>query len=117
MIALYRQIDGARSPLELVSVLRDYIAGWTPAEIARLPESCRPGKVRDAEDIETLHECLVEEFRGSRASGDDLALLQQLTSVMVRACIRLAELRDVSAGGSSAPPPGPAKSAAPREKG
>lgn len=111
MIAWYHQIDDAKSPLEVVAITRDYLASWTPRELARLPAACRPGKLRDEEDIELLHSRLVDEYRNTRASGEELSSLQQLTSLLVRASIRIAELRDgPSPGGSS----GPAKSAAPR---
>jgi hypothetical protein len=111
MIAWYHLIDDAQSPLEVVAITRDYIAGWTPQELARLPAACRPGKLRDDEDVELLHSKLVDEYRDTRASGEELSLLQQLTSLLVRASIRIAELRDgASRGGSS----GATKAGAPR---
>lgn len=116
MIAWYRQVDSAKSALEVVAIVRDYLATLTPHDIGLLPAACRPGKIRDEEDIETLHGVLVEEYRITRATGEELSLLQQLTSMMVRASIRIAELREaVTRGGSSAPSTGPMKQAAPRK--
>jgi hypothetical protein len=112
MIAWYHLIDDAQNPHEVVAITRDYIASWTPQELALLPVACRPGKLRDEEDIEMLHSSLVDEYRNTRASGEELSYLQQLTSFLVRASIRIAELRDgPSRGGSS----GATKTAAPRE--
>jgi hypothetical protein len=115
MSSWYRQVDNAKSALEVVAIVRDYLAGWSPEELARIPEACRPGRIRDEEDVETLHSKLVEEYRGTRASGDELSALQHLTSFLVRASIRIAELRDPSKGGSSAPTTGPMTSLTPRE--
>jgi hypothetical protein len=116
MISWYRQVDNAKSSLEVVAISRDYFATWSPEELARLPEGCRPGRIRDEEDVEALHGKLVDEYRNTRASGDELSALQQITSFLVRASIRIAELRDgAPKAGSSAPPKGPMKSAAPRE--
>ena len=44
-------LDDARSERDLVTLVRDYLATWTPEEIAALPPDCRPGPMRDAEDI------------------------------------------------------------------
>jgi hypothetical protein len=112
MVSWFALIDSAKTPAEVLGVARDFMATWTPEELGRLPESCRPGKLRDADDIESLHACLVEEYRRSRATGPALKSLQELTSFMVRASIRLAEITDPKgSGGSGGSPSGPSKSA------
>jgi hypothetical protein len=40
-------IRDSASEDELVSLVRDHLARWTPDEIGRLPEDCRPGRIRD----------------------------------------------------------------------
>jgi hypothetical protein len=114
MSSSHRQIDNAKTPAEVVALVRDYLATWSPEELVRLPEAVRPGRIRDEEDVDSLHGNLVQEYRTTRASGEELAALQQITSVLVRATIRIAELRDSAAkSGSSAPAAGPPKSASP----
>jgi hypothetical protein len=116
MVSWFALLDSAKTPLEVVAVARDYVATLTPEELARIPESCRPGRLRDQADIESLHACLVEEYRNSRATGAALKSLQELTSFAVRASIRFAELSDESSsGGSGGSPAGPTKSAGPPE--
>ena len=44
-------LDDAETERDLVVLARDYLAMWTPQEIAELPVDCRPGPVRDGEDI------------------------------------------------------------------
>ena len=97
MIAWYHLIDNASSSLEVVGAARDYFASWTPHEISLLPERCRPGKVRDASDIEFLHDLVVDEYRDSHATGEELSRLQELTSFLVRAAHRLGELGEGTA--------------------
>lgn len=92
------QIENASSPHDVVSIVRDYIAMWSPEEIVGLPPSVRPGRVRDEADIADLHERLVEAYRITRASGDALATLQRLTGFMARASIRIAELGGAARG-------------------
>ena len=86
------QIENAHCVADVVAIVRDYIALWSPEEIAALPPSVRPGRVRDESDVADLHERLVEAYRTTRASGDALATLQRLTGFLARASIRVAEL-------------------------
>lgn len=92
MISWYRQLEGAKSSLEVVAVARDFAASWSPQDLARLPDACRPGKMRDEIDIENLHALLVDEYRDTRASGEELESLQEVTSFFVRASMRIVEL-------------------------
>jgi hypothetical protein len=99
MSSWIHQLDTAKAVPEVVSIVRDYLATWTPAELARLPAHCRPAKIRDESDIASMHERLAEEYRATRASGDALTSLQLLTAFVVRASVRIAEL----GGDTSAP--------------
>lgn len=92
MSSWHGQIDDAKSVAEVVSIARDFLATWTPQELARLPAHCRPGKIRDESNIAELHGRLAEEYRTTRASGDELTTLQLITSFMVRTSVRIAEL-------------------------
>jgi hypothetical protein len=112
----FAQIDRSKSVTEVLSVARDYLATWTPPELALLPERCRPARLRDAEDVESLHSTLVEEYRVTRVSGMELELLQRLTSFIVRASIRLSELAPPSSGGPDDSPGDPERSLSPRER-
>ena len=44
-------IDEARTPEEVVTIMRDYLASVTPAELAHLPEKCRPTRIKAEDDI------------------------------------------------------------------
>lgn len=90
----FRLLDDARTTTEVVAVVRDYLARWTPEEIGLLPGECRPPHVRDATDIEELHRCAVAAYLESRATDEALALLQKLTDFMARATVRLAQLEE-----------------------
>ena len=110
----YSQLDRAKSASEAVGIARDFMATWSPEELALRPPSCRPGRLRDELDIEELHGTLVETYRQSRATGKELEALQRLTSFVVRASIRIAEISGESSGGGGGfPSPGPGSSASP----
>jgi hypothetical protein len=104
------QMDRTTSLEEVVAIVRDYFAMWTPDEIASLPRACQPGRLRDAEQIEELNRCAVEAFRNTRASGPKLEALQRLTAIVGRACLRIAHLRGAQEQSSEARP-NPATSA------
>ena len=104
----FQQLDDATSAGDVVAIARDYLATWTPQELGRLPRACRPGRVRAPEDIEELHSCAVDAYRSTRASGDELTALQLLTSFLVRASVRLADLsgeQEAPIDASAANPP------------
>ena len=121
MLQWFQQLDRAQGAASVVEIARDYLATWTPEEIARLPRDCRPGRVRSASDLEDLHSCAVDAYRSTRATGDELTALQLLTSFLVRANVRLAQLKAVDADDSDdpndspTPPQPPIRQSKPRE--
>lgn len=110
MASWYQQLDNAGDASEVVAIARDYLATWTPEEIARLPDACRPGRIRAAADLIYLHECAVDAFRNMRESGEALKALQLLTGFLVRANLKLVQL----AGRDDASEPGPPVKASPK---
>ena len=118
MLTWFRQIDSSATIGEVLATVRDFFATWTPEDLALLPETCRPGRVKSPEDVEALHASLVDEYRSTRSTGDELKRLQEMTSFVVRASIRLAELGaggDSTQGGSGNPGDGPSRSASARK--
>lgn len=84
------RLNEASTPHEVISVVRDYLALWTPAEIGQLPESCRPGKFVDAEDVSRYAVKLArEQIEGSSAPP---ALLQKLSGFFTNASLRLSQI-------------------------
>ena len=92
MLSWFHQLDRAASASEVINVCREYLATWHPEELALLPSACRPGRIKDRADVEALHSCLVEEYRSNRLAGEPLSALQRMTSFVVRASVRLAQL-------------------------
>ena len=105
MLNWFHQLDGASSDSEVIGVSREYLATWDPEELARLPRECRPGRIKSREDIEELHACLVDEYRDTRLAGAELSALQRMTSFIVRASIRIAQLDSERAEAALDDPP------------
>jgi hypothetical protein len=79
----------ARTESDVVAILRESLRDWAPDELARLPEKCRPGKIRDGEDIADLAFTLTKTRIDSSEANDFLVRLETL---FARACQRLGEI-------------------------
>ena len=83
------RLDSAASESEVVDVVRDYVAELTHAEFTSLPETLRPGKIVDANDVTTYafdlvrHEC--------REEGTQ-QIVRRLAHVLSSASIRLSQI-------------------------
>jgi hypothetical protein len=47
----FDQLAETTTPEDVARVARDFLATWTPQEIAQLPRSCRPGSLKFPEEV------------------------------------------------------------------
>jgi hypothetical protein len=81
-------LDSAATESDVVAVVREFMATISPYESARLPESLRPRKITDANDVTTYAFDLV---RGDVADNEGTQrALHRLAHFYSRASIRLA---------------------------
>ncbi len=72
------RLNHASAVEEIINVVKDYLAQWTPEELANLPEACRPGRIADSDDITLCAFALVrEQFKAE--DRDDAALARMAT--------------------------------------
>jgi len=83
-------LDGAVSEHDIVTAAREFLATWTPEEIVRLPENCRPAKINDGEDIGEFAFRLSNAHLDFGGSLEDRQLLERLMSFFVHAAARYA---------------------------
>lgn len=50
-VSWQQRLGGALTEEEIVRLAKDYLASWTPEELAKLPLNCRPGAIKDGEDV------------------------------------------------------------------
>lgn len=74
---------------QVVDLVRTFLAGWRPEELAEIPAGCRPGKVRDAEDVGDL---AYELTRARIAANGPQPLLKEMEVFFAQACARLSEI-------------------------
>ena len=86
-------IRGAESEDEVVALVRDHLARYSPQEIARLPEECRPPRIRDAEDISQWAFELARTHCAQDANDDYETVLERMLEFVTQAAVRLSELK------------------------
>jgi len=89
-------LDGAQTEAEVVTTARDYLAMWTPHEMSRIPEDCRPGRVGGSEDIADLAFRLTNGHLTFAGGFNDRLLFERIMSFFVHANTRVASLRGAS---------------------
>ena len=93
-------LDGARTEQDVVTIVREYVATWSPEELGRLPAACRPGKITDAEDVSDLAFCLTSAHLSFSGPLADRLLLERLMGFFTHAGTRLAALNATSSSSS-----------------
>jgi hypothetical protein len=82
----------ATSEEEVVRIARDYVGEWFPDELAELPEHCRPGKLRDGEDINELAFKLTHLRFTPGFEPSEEGTVPAMESFFAQACSRIAHV-------------------------
>lgn len=90
------RLDSASTEAEVIAVAREFVAQFSPSEIARLPNACRPGRFVDSDDITGYALDLVR-YR-CEGGGDGEYTIQRLTAFFSSATARLSQLLHLQPG-------------------
>jgi hypothetical protein len=85
----FHLLEATASDKAVVSLASRYLAAWTPAELAAIPTDCRPGAVRDVEDLSDIAYCLTRARIESSAVN---SRLDEMELFFAHACARVSEL-------------------------
>lgn len=72
----------------VVALARDYIALWSPEELAHLPPELRPGKLVDSDDVTLYALRLVR----AQLGGEEHPGVQKMASFFSGASLRLSQI-------------------------
>lgn len=93
----------------LVSLANDFLASWTPADVAVLPQACRPPRMRTLEDLHYWRHVLADAYCGGEVHGHDIEPFRRMLSFFISASDRAREIQAArEARETGAPPPLPA---------
>ena len=85
----FHLLEATASDQAVVNLASQYLAAWTPGELAAIPNACRPGAVRDAEDLADIAYCLT---RARIESSIVNSRLDEMENFFANACARVSEL-------------------------
>ena len=83
------RVSNARDVAEVMDIAKDYVASWTPDELASLPEDLRPRPLRAPDQISEYAYHLV---RAELIFPDWGCAARKMTKVFVAASRRLSQL-------------------------
>lgn len=77
----------------LVSLANDFLACWTPADLAVLPSACRPPRMRTLEDLHHWRHVLADAYCGGAVHGHDIDPFRRMLSFFISASDRAREIQ------------------------
>ena len=91
----------ATTPGQVIGVVRDFMATWTPPELSALPPSCQPPKFGTAEDVVLYTFALVEhEMRQGQPDPGVFRMSSFFSQATRRVTQLMGELQQQSANAS-----------------
>ena len=109
MTSWTRAVSRATDRKALTALVNEYLATWSPAELARLPAACRPDRIRGVEDIDYWRQVLSDSYISGGVHDAASDTLSRLIGFLTTAAERLVELdaQDGIETGGLGPPPNP----------
>ena len=82
----------------LLSLTRDFLATFAPEHLARMPEDCRPGRIKGEDDIAYWSCKLAQHAHKDCETPVDTDLMQEMLNYFLHAWVRLSQLQHVHLG-------------------
>ncbi len=92
MDCMYEELFCATSVDEVLHATRQHLSSWSSEELGRIPDSCRPGWVKNAADVEFWADRLTDESAKAQLMIEDERKLDRLTSHFLIASVRIRQL-------------------------
>ena len=89
-------IREAQHEEDVIQLVRDHMARWSPEELARLPEECRPARIRDADDISQWAYVLASCHCAGTGPEYDDSLVDRMLEFVTQAALRVSEIKSTS---------------------
>jgi hypothetical protein len=86
----HREIERSRTEAEVVGSAADYMALWSPRELAPVTLGWRPASIKNAADLERVKKWVVEDLGVGDPSAEPL---RELGDYLWHAAARIREIR------------------------
>ena len=87
------RLRSAASEHEVLALTREYLGEYLPEELGQLPADCRPGKLRDEEDLSELAVTLARACVSFEVDPRSMPLIEEMDAFIGQACRRVAEIQ------------------------
>lgn len=77
----------------MIALVREYLSEWMPEELSHFPIDCRPGRLRDAEDLNEFAYQLARACVSFDVQPEDLLAVEEMDTFIGQALRRTAEIR------------------------
>ena len=84
------RLSEAETADDVVAIARDYLALWSPEELASIPPDLRPGKLVDSDDVNGYALALVQAQMGRGTAGE--AVVHKMGNFFGSASLRITQL-------------------------
>ncbi|MGZ5583629.1 MAG: hypothetical protein ACXWF2_11055 [Usitatibacter sp.] len=91
-------LAAASTEEEILQFVRGHLARWGAEELASLPPECRPGRIRDAEDISRWAFELASTHCAAAFEMDGMPVLDEMLDFATAAAARLSKVQAAQAG-------------------
>ena len=91
------QVEASVDIEAILAVTRDYLATFGPEHLARLPEDCRPGRIKGEDDIAYWSCKLAQHNHRDPEMRVDAELLQEMLNYFLHAWVRLSQIHRIPA--------------------
>ena len=95
MIPWHHKLDAAHTSEELLLLVRDYLGGWDPEDLAMIPDKARPARIKCVDDLAYWHQRLVDCYCTGAAKSRECEHVRSLLHFFASALQKAAELRGV----------------------
>jgi hypothetical protein len=86
------RLKEASTPQDVVDAARDFLALRTSQEMALLPEECRPGEIRDEDDLTRY--ALKLASSNPEPGSPEAGVVRRVGTFFTRAALKIVELRE-----------------------
>ena len=89
----HRQIERSRTEAEVVGSAADFMALWSPRELAPVTRGWREMTIENADDVDRVKKWLLEDLGGEASTPLEARPLRELGDYMWHASARIREIR------------------------
>ena len=88
-------LDAAADVDSVLTLTREYLATFGPEHLARLPEECRPGRIKGEDDIAYWSCRLAQHTHRDPTVPIDAELMQEMLNYFLHAWVRLSQIQRI----------------------